>query len=513
MKIIKTGYTAWTNRHDTFTENIKDLYELGNEDALDALDSYNDATKGFLNMIAEAIATQTPLRPLGTGWSWAKIATVANGVMLDTKPLNTRFNITAASVAPGYTGDPAHLLFVQSGMSIQELGDFLRDKKQSLKTSGASNGQTIAGALSTGAHGAAFDFGAVSEFVVGLHIVVGATRHVYLERASAPIVSDTFIQNIQAEHIKDDDLFNAALVSFGSFGIIHGVMIETEDLFLLETYMQRLPYDDTDEGKILKGMMQTLDFSAANLPCGNERPYHFAVLLNPYDMEKGAYVTTMYKRPYTTNYSAPVANEAGIGPGDDAPTFIGLLTDSIPALVPMLVNKILGASLTLSNLDAEGKPVKKLGTVGEIFCNTTLRGKLLSAAVGFPIEKVNQVIELMLKANDDFGPFAGLFSFRFVKQSTATLGFTKFGHTCVMELDAAYSGKVHTYYSQVWKILEDNDIPFTFHWGKVNELSPTRISNMYGDAAISWKAARNKLLDEDTIKVFTNPILQEWGLD
>jgi FAD/FMN-containing dehydrogenase len=513
MKIIKTGNTAWTNRHDTFTETIKDLYELGNEDDLDALDSYNDATKGFLNMIAEAITTQTPLRPLGTGWSWAKIATVANGVMLDTKPLNTRFNITAASVAPGYTGDPGHLLFVQSGMSIQELGDFLRAKKQSLKTSGASNGQTIAGALSTGAHGAAFDFGAVSEFVVGLHIVVGATRHVYLERASAPIVSDTFIQNIQAEHVLDDDLFNAALVSFGSFGIIHGVMIETEDLFLLETYMQRLPYDDSDSGKILKGMMQTLDFSVANLPCGNERPYHFAVLLNPYDMDKGAYVTTMYKRPYTTNYSAPVANQAGIGPGDDAPTFIGLLTDSIPALVPILVNKILGASLTLSDLDAQGKPVKKLGTVGEIFNNTTLRGRLLSAAVGFPIENVNQVIDLMLKANDDFGPFAGLFSFRFVKQSTATLGFTKFGHTCVMELDAAHSDKVHNYYSQIWKILEDNGIPFTFHWGKVNELSPTRINNMYGDAATSWKAARNKLLDANTIKVFNNPILQEWGLD
>jgi FAD/FMN-containing dehydrogenase len=398
-------------------------------------------------------------------------------------------------------------------MSIQELGDFLRAKKQSLKTSGASNGQTIAGALSTGAHGAAFDFGAVSEFVVGLHIVVGANRHVYLERASAPIVSNTFIQNIQAEHVLDNDLFNAALVSFGSFGIIHGVMIETEDLFLLETYMQRLPYDDSAEGKILKGMMQTLDFSAANLPCGNERPYHFAVLINPYDMDKGAYVTTMYKRPYTTNYSAPVANQAGIGPGDDAPTFIGLLTDSIPALVPMLVNKILGASLTLSDLDAEGKPVKKLGTVGEIFNNTTLRGRLLSAAVGFPIEKVNQVIDLMLKANDDFGPFAGLFSFRFVKQSTATLGFTKFGHTCVMELDAAYSDKVHNYYSQIWKILEDNGIPFTFHWGKVNELSPTRINNMYGDAATAWKAARNKLLDANTIKVFNNPILQEWGLD
>ena len=230
-------------------------------------------------------------------------------------------------------------------------------------------------------------------------------------------------------------------------------------------------------------------------------------------MGKGVYVTTMYKRAYTKDYKPAVDNAAGIGPGDDAPTFIGLLTNSIPALVPLLVNKVLGASLAVSKLDAQNKPIKELGTVGEIFKNTTLRGRLLSAAVGFPVNKVNQVIDLMLKANKELGPFAGLFSFRFVKQSTATLGFTKFGHTCVMELDATYSSGIYNFYSQIWKTLEDNNIPFTFHWGKVNELSPARISNMYGGAATSWKAARNKLLDANSIKVFTNPILQQWGLD
>ena len=34
-----------------------------------------------------------------------------------------------------------------------------------------------------------------------------------------------FAESIGAESIKDDTLFNAALVGFGSFGIIHGVMI------------------------------------------------------------------------------------------------------------------------------------------------------------------------------------------------------------------------------------------------------------------------------------------------
>ena len=93
MKTIKTGDTTWENRHETFVENIKDLYELGNEDNLDALDGYNDTTTGLQALIADAIATQMPLRALGSGWSWTQIATVNGGVMMDTKPLNTVFDI------------------------------------------------------------------------------------------------------------------------------------------------------------------------------------------------------------------------------------------------------------------------------------------------------------------------------------------------------------------------------------------------------------------------------------
>src|SRR5260221_2188571 len=256
MKIIKTGNTTWENRHETFVENIKDLYELGNEDNLDALNSYNDATKGLQGLIKDAIDTQTPLRSLGAGWSWTKIATVANGVMLDTKPLNTVFDITANSVSALYPGDARHLLFAQSGNGIWELGKHLKQRNLSLKTSGASAGQTIAGAIGTGAHGSAFDVGAVQDYVVGLHLIVGPNRHIWLERASAPVVSAAFIQGLQTELVQDDDLFYAALISFGSFGIIHGAMIETEDLFLIESYMRRMPYDDS-----LKGIMQKLDFS------------------------------------------------------------------------------------------------------------------------------------------------------------------------------------------------------------------------------------------------------------
>ena len=499
MKIIKTGFTTWENRHETFKQPIKDLYELGNDPMLNPLAAYIDTTKGLQQLIGEAIANKVPLRALGSGWSWTKIATCEAGIMLDTKPLNMIFDISQQSVNPAYKGDVKKLFLAQCGNGVWELSRFLKPRFLSLKTSGASNGQTIAGVTATGAHGSAFDVGAVQEFVVGLHIIVSPTRHIWLERRSNPVVAPAFLQHLQTELVQDDDLFNAALVSFGSFGIIHGVMIETEDIFLLEAYMSRMPYDAT-----LQKLMQTLDFSNARLPCGNERPYHFAVVINPYDLDGGAYVTTMYKRPFKAGYKPPMRNTGGLGPGDDAPCFIGRLTQAIPATVPLLVNRLLAGVLIPYE--------KQLGILSEIFDNTILHGKLLSAAIGIPIEHIGTATELLLALNKTDGPFAGLFAYRFIKRSKATLAFTRFEHTCILELDATFSDETYAFYRKAWKKLEEAGIPFTCHWGKVNELDPGRIKNMYGTAADAWISARNKILDTDTRAVFTNAILQQWGL-
>ena len=500
MKIIATDTKVWENKHQIFKETIKELYIVGNERQLNALDSYNDATEGFKKIIGEAIKNDTPLRPLGAGWSWTKIATAKDGVMVDTKQLNTTMQLTAQNVVAGYTGDITKLLFAQCGNGVWELSDQLRQQKLSLKTSGASNGQTIAGAMSTGAHGSSIDVGAVQDYVLGIHLIVSPTRHVWLERKSAPVVSDIFIKKLNTELVQDDKLFNAALVSFGSFGIIHGVLVETDDLFLLETYMRRMPYDNT-----LKKLMETLDFSTATLPFGNERPFHFAVSINPYDLDKGVYVSSFYKRPYKEDYVRCVSNDEGIGPGDDAPCFIGKITNAVPGIVPGVVNGLLSGAFKLFE--------KQTGTLGEIFNNTTLHGKLLSAAIGLPLNQVNRVTEILLELNKTDGPFAGLFAFRFIKKSKATLAFTRFDFTCILELDGAFSDATKNFYIAVWNRLDEENIPYTCHWGKMNELTPERIKRMYGTAADDWIAARNKLLDAESLKVFTNPLLSQWGLD
>ncbi|SFC90408.1 FAD-binding protein [Spirosoma endophyticum] len=501
MIIHPTNQKKWSPRHETFVQEINNLFDLANDETDNIVDDYNSTTAGVQQLLQEAIQKNLRLRVVGGEWSFTKI-TATDGIVLNTKPLNISLKITDGSVQSAYAKTADDLYFSQCGVSVQELTDRLRKRKRSLMTSGASNGQTIAGALSTGTHGSAYKIGAIPEFVVGLHIIVSPTRHVWLERKSYPVVSDSFLQKIGAEPVRDDDLFKAALVSFGSFGFIHGVMIETVPLFLYETYRRRMPID-----AVLEESMKTLDFTHLSLPFTNEDPYHFQVVINPYDLGEGAYVTTMYKRDYTDDYPRPSISPPGVAPGDDAPSFIGGLTQVIPAVVPMVVNA----------LTRQQYPVfeKVFGTHGEIFSSTSFHGKLLSAAVSIPSDKVSDVISLLLAHNDTTGPFTGIFAFRYVKGTDATLGFTKFPKTCVLELDGIFSDKTTSFCTTFWDKLEAAGIPFAFHWGKMLDLTKTRLRTMYSSASVdAWIKARNTLMkDKNSLKLFTNDVMKQWGLD
>jgi FAD/FMN-containing dehydrogenase len=501
MIINRTGQKQWTNRHETFTQNIDNLYDLGNNNSGDILNDYNDSVSGIQGIIRGAITNNKHLRPLGGEWSWTKIA-ATDGILLNTKPLNISFRINQNNVSPLYSKTPDDLYFAQCGVSVKELSERLRTKNRSLKTSGASNGQTIAGALSTGTHGSAIDFGSIPEFVVGLHIIISPTRHVWLERSSYPVVSDAFVSRLNAELIRNDDLFNAALVSFGSFGFIQGIMIETEPLFLYECHRVRLPLDNK-----LFHIMETLDFTNAPLPHGSERPYHFQMLINQYDQANGAYATVMYKRPFDPAYTPPAVSVPGLVPGDDAPAFIGTITEMLPAIVPATVNMLIGKTY---------KPYSNVwGTHAETFSNTDTHGKVLSAAIGIPLDHVLQVKDLLLALNNTSGPFSGVLAFRYVKGTKATLGFTRFATTCVLELDGVFSDKTYNFYHAIWASLDALNIPYTFHWGKILELDKARLRRAYGsDSVDAWLNARNQLMnDAASMAVFTNDLMIQWGLD
>jgi hypothetical protein len=388
--------TSWENAHQNFTHHFKanSSFKLR---IPHSQQPYQDTTKNFQWLIQFALDNNIQLRALGNGWSFSEVA-VCNGGIIDTKALRLTYNLKDSFVAPQYlqNGKTANnLFFTECGVSIFDLDKKLEQEsnpKRSLKASGASNGQSVAGATSTGTHGSAYNVGAVHDSIVGLHIVVSPERHVWIEKKSNPVASDEFINWLGAEPIKDDDMFNAAVVSFGSFGFIHGIMLETEPVFLLEEHrVGNIPYSQA-----MKHAMNTLDFTAiedvlpfpANTP-GKEL-YHFEIIINPQqfgddDPEKGVYFKLMYKVPYQANYPKKDTATGKFTYGDDTLGVIQTIIDTLGSnlsdlLIPALVNQLFPLAFKSADIT--------YGTIGKlsIIQNSKAKQQALPLAFLFLIQ-------------------------------------------------------------------------------------------------------------------------------
>src|SRR5512138_1132964 len=119
-QIRPTNATKWTNRHDTFSHPINNLFDLINGNTGNGFDDYNAMTNAIQQFLGKAITENKTIRALGGGWSFTKVATAE--WILNTKMLNMAFPIKKTqSLSTGYAGVPDDLLFAQCGNSIQEL--------------------------------------------------------------------------------------------------------------------------------------------------------------------------------------------------------------------------------------------------------------------------------------------------------------------------------------------------------------------------------------------------------
>jgi hypothetical protein len=132
--------------------------------------------------------------------------------------------------------------------------------------------------------------------------------------------------------------------------------------------------------------------------------------------------------------------------------------------------------------------------------------------MGLPISRATEVLDLVQGINREAGPFPVLIAFRYVKRTRATLGWTRFEPTCVLELDGPLSDRTLSLYRRVWAALRERGIPHTLHWGKQLELRADAVREMYGDAVDRWLAARDTLLDAESRRVFSNRFQEELGL-
>ena len=186
--------------------------------------------------------------------------------------------------------------------------------------------------------------------------------------------------------------------------------------------------------------------------------------------------------------------------------------------------------LTLLGPDASYNHVKKLTTqefeknirpatanpksIGAIFRDTRFTGNIASFAFAVSTADLPATIE-QVRSEIAVNAFAGAVAVRFVKGTKATLGFTKFENTSVVEMDGLDSKANHAVFRNVIKRLEDQAIPFSIHWGKLNApLNKGRTLAIYGWQKLNtWKQSRAKLLTPEARAVFVNAFMERCGLD
>jgi hypothetical protein len=518
--------SPWKNCHENFKHQFKPntswiLDHSGN--GLKNGELYKRATENLQWAIGQAIDGGHTLRAIGANWSFSPVA-MCNGGMIQTKGLDLIFNLSSHHISPEYaaTGKThADLKFAECGVQMARLNRVLEiesNPPRCIRASGGSNGQTIAGATSTGTHGAALYAGAVHDAIVGIHLVTGPDSSVWLERASNPVASDAFVSWLGATPLRDNDLFNAVVVSFGSFGVIHGIMLETEPLFLLKEYrIGNILYSDE-----LMDALSTLDISKLGtlLPgmpesiSGHEL-YHMEINMNPYGVSKGnsggMYVFLFYKVPVPPGY---VVDHGGTYAPAPSPEFIWMMRNLLTALgKDFSYNKIKKA--TTKEFERNIRPATPLPkSIGAIFRDTRFTGNVASFALAIANSDLPQTIEQILTEISN-NAFAGAVAVRFVKGTAATLGFTRFENTSVIEMDGLDSEANHKVFSNVLERLQVNGIRHTIHWGKLNDpLNANAIIEMYGqDKVTSWKRSREALLSPEVRHVFTNDFMTRCGLD
>jgi hypothetical protein len=475
-------------------------------------------------IVGYAFAQNPPvtLRTIGSTWSLSSIIE-PGGLVLDTANFTFVERVPAEFLTQGYRdGRSAHgfvPLFVEGGTQIGALNRRLgTDVRLALQTSGAADGQRIAGAIATGTHGAALEVGALHDTVLGIYLVTAPNQAIFLQSSSAQFSSSEIAPwleertGIPTRHAADDTLFQAALVALGSLGIVFGVVIEAAPLYRLKFKNIARPRDDATVWNAIR----TLDTTPLH-PETVLHPYHFNVTMHPYPPSgaAGLVATLMWKLPAgDTPFESPLPGQPRAS--TDLLSLIGGLSDALagPLVAPFerpLLERLITEQLGLHDGTGEAFP-------GQMFGPTSLPpGAGASTEIVVAHSDTERTLELVFSVLEEqakLGSFLlGALGVRFVPGTRALLGMNVNALNTYIELPSIRSDAVLNLYRALWDGLERAGITFTCHWGQQHGLNESRLRRYFGARVDAWKAARATLLDDVGRRVFAAAILREVGLD
>ncbi|MGW9555761.1 D-arabinono-1,4-lactone oxidase [Nocardiopsis sp. NPDC055551] len=179
-------------------------------------------TPGGTEEVAAAVITAAAedlrVRMVGTGHSFTDVA-ITDGLLLSPTSLTGLRSV-----------DPvAGTATVAAGTPLCDFNDALAERGLALANMGDIAVQTASGAVQTGTHGTGRDAGGLASQVVGMEIVL----------------ADGSVVECSAEH--EPDLFHAARVGLGAFGVVTALTFAVRPAFLLRAEEVPMPLDEVLE--------------------------------------------------------------------------------------------------------------------------------------------------------------------------------------------------------------------------------------------------------------------------
>ncbi len=506
------GPQDWTGVHVTNHTTVAEIVNVDNVGPngtlLSGWDMFRNAGVSLDLLIRQARAAGKRILPIGAGWALSAI-NITDGWLVNTKLLNGCYDIGDAYLHPDYPAEKRrNVVLAQCGMQIAELSAYLElipgadADRRAIQAAGIGNGQTVAGAVSGNTHGSQITYGAMPDFVAGIHLATGGGETLWIERKSKPVVNDAFVAKIGARLVRDDEIFAAAVVSFGTFGIIAALAIEAAPIYQLEFGpIVDIAYPDLKEK--LAGFATT---PPADL-------YHYEFIFDPHSNKQTAMEAGAPKVPYLPGIPTPkprwiLRDKQGFAPGIHILKALGPLRALLP---PGLLTKV------------QYKQYRKLallnevrGSPGQIYTSSIyyLEG-YTEAAFAVAIADAPAAIDI----SSDVARAMRLPSIcqvRICRGSGGTLAFTQHQPiAAVFEYAMINDRRFPEFQGRLDQAFRAARIRYTMHWSKNWGITPGQLDYMYGASKIaSWKAARRAVFANDTslMKLFETDTMVMAGL-
>jgi L-gulono-1,4-lactone dehydrogenase len=413
----------------------------------------------LVDAVNEGRKSNISVRAVGSGHSFSNVApTFDGGILLDPHGMSNVLEVDTDSLRD--PGGAEELFSVESGITIADLNTALDKNKLGLINMGAYDGQTLAGAISTGTHGTGFALGPMASNVRAI-VLVSETGTVYQIEPSNGISDPVKFsgKNTNMTLKQDDDWFYSVLISMGCMGLIYSYILEVMPDYYLEESRHLSTWETIKTQLVMT--------AGGPFPTVLTNNRHYDVNINPYPVDgvHSCIVDIKNISPGPAKGSRGVGYWlAGVLAGwPQAETWLVWFLNLFPLTSPEIINNALSSLVDSNYIDKSYKTLS-VGAVDKV--------KALAIELAFPADETTvDAIDNLLAIFEDEAKgkkwyLAGPVALRFVARSEAYLAPQQGRYTCMAELDMLVGVDTGT---ELLKAVKERvaatNVKLRVHWG------------------------------------------------